>query len=47
MTYGILKVICAIKTVTNPKFVNFTNKSIMEIPVTISALSNGIFVAPR
>ena len=29
------------------RFMNFTNKSIIEIPVTISALSIGMFVAPR
>ena len=33
--------------VTKPRFMNFTNKSIIEIPVTISALRIGMFVAPR
>ena len=33
---------CAKRTVTNPRSINFTNKSIMEIPVTISAFRSGI-----
>ena len=37
----------AISTVTKPKSMNFTKRSIMEIPVTISAFKRGIFVAPR
>ena len=47
ITYGILNVICAIKTVTKPRSMNFTKRSIIESPVTISALRSGIFVAPR
>lgn len=31
---------------TKPRFINFTNSSIMEIPVTISAFNSGILVAP-
>ena len=33
-------------SVTKPRFINFTNSSIMEIPVTISAFNSGILVAP-
>ena len=40
-------VICAIKTVTKPRFINFTNKSIIAIPVTISAFKSGMLVAPN
>ena len=41
-----LNVICAISTVVKPRRVKRTNRSIMEIPVTISAFNNGMFVAP-
>ena len=38
--------ICASRTVDMPRFVKRTNKSIKEIPVTISAFKSGILVAP-
>jgi hypothetical protein len=47
MTYGILKVICAIKIVLNPREIpNAIKASIREMPVTISAFSIGILVIP-
>lgn len=47
MTYGILKVICAIKIVVNPIVIrNAMKSSIMDTPVTMSAFSIGMLVTP-
>ena len=47
MTYGILKVICAIRIVVNPMVIrNAMNSSIIDTPVTISAFSIGMLVTP-
>ena len=47
MTYGILNVIWANKIVEKPREKrNAMNRSIREIPVTISAFSIGMFVTP-
>ena len=51
MTYGTSKVICAIRSVTNPnsRFIlaaKNTKSSIRDTPVTISGLMIGIFVMP-
>ena len=47
MTYGMLKVICAIRIVLNPREIpKAINASIREMPVTISAFSMGILVIP-
>ena len=48
MTYGILKVICAIRIVENPMFIrNAINNSIIDTPVTMSAFSIGMLVTPN
>ena len=52
MTYGTSKVICAIRSVTNPnsRFIlaaKNTKRSIRDTPVTISGLIIGIFVILR
>ena len=47
MTNGILKVICARRIVVNPALIcRNLNRSIREIPVTISAFIMGILVIP-
>jgi len=37
---------CAMSTVTKPRFKNFTKSSMSDIPVTISAFNSGMLVAP-